>query len=501
MISSSTTADVQLDFNDKTLFGNDAAEDEKADILASYFVTQPSFDDFLNTSELIQVVHAKKGMGKSALLSKFAYELRNSPRKPLVIQLVPSSLTALLEPPSTTKSAILENYWKQVICRAINFEIAKTIGFAWKDDQITLVENAEIANFRGRNIFGSLIGRLLGKTNLLGSIEISPKTVGISNNEQLLKRIKEEESDPREVWFLLDDIDSKFQNSPEQQAYVSSFFSACRALVNEISGLSIRATVRTDVWTNLREAEDLDKFEQYLTPIYWTTNQQKDILVKRIYSFVMRKYPNSYVAKNWTEDRHSDDYINLAFNRRIKWGSSSVPAINVLRILAAGRPRWMAQLCRLAGKKAHDSHKQRIGLFEINEVMVDFGRRRLSDLYKEHNHQFSDLQKLIESFSGGQRRYSTDELVQKILKGYVTIVGASKIPTIDGAPYQDTWQIAHFLYKCGFIAGHNTSDKSLEMPEFITYEMRPDLLSVATNLDDGLVWEIQPSYRKALRIK
>jgi hypothetical protein len=31
--------------------------------------------------------------------------------------------------------------------------------------------------------------------------------------------------------------------------------------------------------------------------------------------------------------------------------------------------------------------------------------------------------------------------------------------------------------------------------------MRPDLLQVDTNLDDGMDWEIQASYRKALRIR
>ncbi|MDF1653335.1 hypothetical protein, partial [Pseudomonas aeruginosa] len=219
-----------------------------------------------------------------------------------------------------------------------------------------------------------------------------------------------------------------------------------------------------DVWTSLRTAEDLDKFEQYVCDIVWTKKQQKDILVKRIYAYVMRKHRTSYVAKNWNISDHDEDYIQLAFKRRLKWGNSGVPAVHVLQILSAGRPRWMAQLCRLAGNKAVENRSTRIGVQEINEVMIVFGTRRLSDLYKEHNHQFSDLRKLIEAF-------------------------------------RDAWQVAHFLFKCGFIVGHNQSQTSIDVPEFISYELRPDLLQAATNLDDGLNWEIQPSYRRALRIQ
>lgn len=491
------TADIQLKLNDKSLFGNDAGEDENIEVLASYFVNQESFDDFLDDSVRLQVARGRKGMGKSALLSKFAYDLSKSDTKPLVVHVVPSNLAGLQTPPQTQNHGVLENYWKQVICQAINYEMAKAIGFAWKDDQITLVEGAEIAGFKGKNIIGALASRLLSKVNLFGSVELKFGQSGISNNEQLLKRIQEEHDDAREVWFLLDDIDSKFQNTPEQKAYISSFFSACRNLLREIDGISIRATVRTDVWTSLRDAEDLDKFEQYVCDIGWNAAQQKDILVKRIYSYVMRRHGSSYVAKNWTMANHADDIIELAFTRRMTWGSSGVPPAHVLTILAAGRPRWMAQLCKLAGSSAARKKKDRIGIGEINEAMDKYGVNRLSDLYKEHNHQFADLQKLIESFSAGQRRYTTDDLMKKIMNGFIKNRGANSIAEVDGEPFRDSWQIAHFLFKCGFIVGH----KSVGSPEFVTYAMRPDLLQVGTNLDDGMIWEIHPSYRTVLKIK
>ncbi|MEE9100380.1 hypothetical protein VXJ36_09200 [Pseudomonas nitroreducens] len=496
-----STSDVSLKLNDRTLFGNDAGEDENIEVLASYFVNQAAFNDFLDIETPLSVARARKGMGKSALLSKFAHDLEQLESKPLVVQVVPSSLSALIKPPESGVPSEFENYWKQVICQSINMEIAKTIGFAWKDDQISLVENAELNQFKGRNIIGALASRLLGKISIGNVAEIQQSKPSIANYEQLLKRIQEEENSNRSVWFLLDDIDTKFTDTPQQQAYVSSFFSACRSLIRDIEGLSIRATVRTDVWTSLRAAEDLDKFEQYVCDIVWTKKQQRDILIKRIYAYIMRKHKTSYVAKNWDIDTHGEDYIQLAFKRRLKWGNSGVPAVHVLQILSAGRPRWMAQLCRLAGNKAVDNGSTRIGVHEINEVMIVFGTRRLSDLYKEHSHQFADLQKLIEAFSNGARRYTTDELFKKIINSYIKLKSAKTIPDVDGSPFRDAWQIAHFLFKCGFIVGHNQAETSLDVPEFISYELRPDLLQTAVNLDDGLNWEIQPSYRRALRIQ
>jgi hypothetical protein len=501
MTDQKLVADVTLKLDDKSLFGNDAGEDEDEDVLASYFVNQAAFKDFLDPATRLQVVRARKGMGKSALLAMLMHDLKRAQNKPLIVHVVPATLTGMLEPPSAASSSALENYWKQVVCRAINFEIAKNIGFAWRDDQITLVESAEMSGFRGRNIVGALISRLLGKVNLMGAIEVAYSPSGIKNAAQLLKRIQGEAAGTRDVWFMLDDIDTKFQNTPEQQAYVSSFFSACRMLVKDIQGIYIRATVRTDVWTSLRSAEDLDKFEQYVCDIRWTTAQQKAILVKRIYAYVIRNNGRSRVAKNWSIDNQADNFIEIAFDSRIKWGEIKVPPIQVLRVFSGSRPRWMAQLCRLAGVKAVYNRKSRIGSEEINEVMVDFGARRLSDIYKEHSHQFVDLQKVVEVFSSGKRRYTTTELARRLTDSYIKNKSANSIPDIDGVPYRDSWQIAHFLFKCGFLVGHNQREISIDAPEFVSYDQRPDLLQVSTNLDDHMMWEIQAPYRRALQIR
>jgi hypothetical protein len=492
----------RLKLDDPTLFGNDAGEDEDESVLVSYFVNQRSFENFLNPEVRLQVAKGRKGIGKSALLVKFAHDLRKMHPMPIVLHLVPSSLAALKEPPQTENPVLIENYWKQVICGAINMELANDIGFAWGDNEIALVESAEIAGFKGRNIISALSTRMLGKVNVAGAIEIKPTPSGTPNHEQLLKRVRRRvTADTRTVWFLLDDIDTKYRNTPQEQAYVASFFSAVRNLVREIGGLGVRATVRTDVWSSLRTVEDLDKFDQYVTDISWVAKQQHDILANRILAYYTRNHPQSHVARSWKVETGGDALIGLAFLDRMRWGDSWVPATQVLRSLSGGRPRWMAQLCRLSGVNAVQNRYEKIGIQEINQSMREFGKRRLSDLYKEHGHQFDDLKRLIESFSNGPKEYTTDDLMKRIASHYLRLVSAQSIPEIDGAPYRDSWQIAHFLYKCGFISGNNLKRGNVAIPDYVNYDLRPDLLEVGTNLDDGMTWEIQPAYRQILRTK
>jgi hypothetical protein len=492
---------MRIDLSDPSLFGNDAGEDEDEPVLVSYFVDQPAFADFLNPARGLWIANGRKGTGKSALLVRFAHALRAAPggTTPIVLHVVPSKLVALREPPATENPIVLENYWKQVICGAINMELARDIGFAWTDNQMALVESAEVAGFSGRNLVGSLLARLAAKISLGGVVELAPAPRQAVNPERLLQRLANQDGLPRPVWFLLDDIDAKYQNSAAQQAFITSFFSAARYLVNETTGVGIRATVRSDVWASLTVAEDMDKVEQYRTEIVWPASRLKTMLAARILAYARRNDSGSEVARTWNERDHADALIELAFVGRMRWGQATAPAEHVVRVLAGGRPRWIAQLCRMAGANAARDGRDRIGIHHVTQAMGEFGRRRLADLYKEHHYQFADLRRLVESFATGPRRYATDELLRRIDEQYVRRTGAANVPPVDGVPFRDSLQLARFLFKCGFINGNNADRATLAVPEFVAYEARPDLLEADTNLDDGMGWEIQPAYRNILQ--
>jgi len=483
-----------LPFKDEALFGNDAGEDEDPHVLSSYFVTRESFDPFFDRDRRVSVARSRKGMGKSALLAKLAYDLEQRTSEDIVIPTTGSDLLGLAQFSSSDHQQ-LQLRWKQVLCARINLELGKRIGFAFSDTSLALVEAAELTGFKGKNLVGSLLSRLSAK-----GIPIEVKTPAAQDSVSLLKRASEKLGEAR-VWLLVDDIDATFIDTAEIAARTAAFFSACRSVLRDVHGLNLRASVRTDVWSVLRTHEDLDKFEQYIIDIQWPASELEQILAKRIHAYVQRNYPTSLPAQQWSPEHDRDALIKLVFANRMRWGTASVPPFQPISIYAAGRPRWMTQLCRMAGTEASRLRSRRIGLSEINEVMRNFGRYRLSDIYKEHAHQFADLQRVVEVFAGGARRYTTDALLQKVAKEYVMRVGVAKIPPIDGYPYESPYQLAHLLFKVGFLLGRIGDPEVSSTASFVRFDERPELLTNFLNPDDTMLWEIHPSYRTVLRIR
>lgn len=478
-----------VDLEDGTLFGNDAGEDELPELLASYFVDQPSFVQFFRTSTPFQIARSRKGMGKSAMLSKLAYDLKHVGQdNPIVIQTTGADLLGLAHPERYDYLS-LQNYWKMVLCSRVNIELGKDVGFAFSDTAMALVQNAEISGFKERNIVGSLLSRIKSS-----KIPIEVILPSIGNHEELLRRALVERSD-KKVWLLIDDIDATFVNNEQQRAVVSTFFSACRVLVREVKDLHIRASVRTDVWTTFFQNEDLDKCEQYVTDIAWPGTELKAILSKKIYSYLVRTYPNFAASAVDDFREEADRYIEWVFERRIRWGQAHVPPFIAIRVLSAGRPRWMAQLCRLSGQATVQAKQQMIGGQQINSTMKRYVRLRLNDLYKEHSHQFADLQKLIETFSGRGVKFTSAAVTRELQNRYVVPVGVNNIPLIDGYAFKYAVQLAHFLFKIGFLSARREQGGDAGGADFVPYEERPELLTDFRNLDDGMTWEIYPSYR------
>ncbi len=195
--------------------------------------------------------------------------------------------------------------------------------------------------------------------------------------------------------------------------------------------------------------------------------------------------------------RKGIEIYNLVFQTPFPWGRKKLTPDKPIHILSAGRPRWAAQLCKLAGKHAASIGKTHIRITDISKFMDIYGKSRLGDLYKEHSHQCNSLVNLIESFSGCNRRYTTQNLLKHITDKIIRRYG---LPKIDGVEQgRDSLYIAHFLFIAGFIHGRDDSGNA-EL-SFVNYDERPHLLLSTANLDDKLVWEIHPSYRTVLKIK
>lgn len=380
-----------------------------------------------------------------------------------------------------------------MICKRLCVEIGKRINVALTDNAISMVEAAEIEGFKGSNLVSALTDRiggvLQGLLGAAGDAEESTAPIlkkGVANPIQAVQRFQEDRD--RTVWLLVDDIDAKYVDDEQNQQRVGAFFSAIRSLAFSVKGLRIRASVRTDVWRNLRRMEDQDKIRQYVIDIAWKDPALRSIFSKRILSYLQRE--NFVPASKWETTIHYDQIVEQVFVGRFLWDSKHLEPFIPIKILAGSRPRWMGQLCKLAGAQAGQS---RIALQHVNAAMKEFGQEKISDILKEHSHQFVDLAKVIDVFRSGKREYNRYQLVSLIKSNYSDKVGS--IPAVNGYPYKEADQIAEFLYQIDFVTARRAAKS-----DFTPYQDDPDLFASGENQQNTIMWTINASYRNYLRI-
>jgi hypothetical protein len=470
-------------------FGNEAGDDVDLEELTSYFVEQNSFDKYTNKKNKFLVATAKKGVGKSALIQWNYYRIKKDYPQDIIIKCRGAELTRdsfrLTSNIESPNEYIRD--WMIRICALINREIAKTIGFALNDDSITLVESAELNGYKSRNIVGCLIDRfdkLLGKG--------TPQKESIKDEIEILKR-----NENRDVWILIDDLDATFQNTKNECLSMSTFFSACRYLIQDIVGIRFRVSMRSDVWPIIRRYdESLDKMEQYVKEIRWGLDDFRRLLFMRVKSqceAMNIAFPSRYPQER--DDEYEERCIALIFSPKMPWGKKEVYTYSVIYTLSYHRPRWAIQLCKLAQKNAIKSKLTQIQRSDIDAVWGDYGKKRIADLVSEHKHQCREVEELINSFRGADRLLIREELL-----GWVNghIINHLNV-YIEGKEIKSSLEIAHFLYRIGFIVAR--SDNENGEYEHYHFQEMPDFLSSRTNQDFNVKWEIHPCYRQALDIK
>jgi hypothetical protein len=327
-------------------FGNEAADDVDPAELKKYFIVQRLFEKFLNKNNKILVATGKKGIGKSALLQWTGFMVSKADSDALIIKvrgadLVRSkfNLTSKLESPND-----YIRDWMVRICGVVNRELAVRLKIALTDDKISLVECAEIEGYKSRNLVGCLIDRF---KNVLG--DFSPEKMQIKDEVQLLKRANE-----KKLWILIDDLDATFQMNKQASLELSTFFSACRYLVQDLKDINFRVTMRTDVWSVIRRFdESLDKMEQYVHNILWYLADFRKILSRRIqFQFEENKLAKPKPDKFINDEEKDEYYINQVFVPKMKWGEKETYTYKVMYTLSYERPRWAIQLCKLSQDRA-----------------------------------------------------------------------------------------------------------------------------------------------------
>lgn len=481
-----------IPLNDVELFGKDDAETEDPERLDSYFVDKDVFKSFRNPHVRLSVARCRKGIGKSALLSRTAYAVRNRYPDDLVIQLRGSDLVAQ-RPAPDLRPDILVYDWQQRVCTAILHRIGADMRLALTDDAMSIVESSELAGFKQRNLLRAIADRIGLKIHLPSGASIAPTRVPAGDASQVLARYRAGQE--RNVWVFVDDIDATYIDSPAERLRLSTFLSAMRTLAHEVSGLIVRCAIRSDVWTLIQADEALDKVEQYAFDISWDEDEILAILAKRIHTYLRYHADRNESCVPANDIAQQRMYMERVFESNYTWGRFKRPPYVVIDTLSHGRPRWAIQLCRAAGHTAAKGGHELISLQDITDNLKEYGEKRVADLKREHQHQCPQIGELVSAFMKQQAKYETDELLKTIRNR----ICEHLTPVIEGRGTKEPMDVAHFLFRIGFLTARDELDE--EDYRHYTYEELPQLLHNRVNPDYGYCWEIHPCFRQFLQLR
>jgi hypothetical protein len=487
-------SDPRVNLSDPFLFGNDAAEDEQEDVFNSYVVDREESSNFIDPQKRICIVRAYKGDGKSALLRLSHTKLLQAESEPLTIKCPASDLLPTVE---SNELSLWVRGWKGAVFGRLASAIGSRIGFAWRDDDMSLVEQAEKEGFRQRNVVSAILERVRGSASA-GDVKIEFENLkpGTAHPANVVRRWAEGREP---LWLIVDDVDYNFQNNGVHRARVAGFFVACRELVNAVPELRIRAAVRPNVWTTIKmEYEPLSHVEQYICDLAWSEQAIRTMLARRIEAHYTRAGEWNEKARglphtDWQRDRR---LIKEVFEDPMEWGGGVRPPHVLLYTLSKHRPRWVIELCKSAAKRAVERGRNWIARDDIFYRLDEFGRRRIEDTVAEFRSQCPEVAELISAFNREPEQFTTARLLTVIERKILSHLA----PRISGLVGEArALDVAHFLFQIGFIFPRE------DFPDLtyrhIPYAERPHLLRSRTAVDDGMVWEIHPVFRQALEMR
>jgi len=485
----------ELQSVDESIFGNEAGEEEDRDILNDYFVRLEGFDRFWDFNTKLAIVKARKGLGKSTLLSKLVYDKEEMEQDSIVIKIMGPEIMSVIEDDKEYSPDYLINKWQTSMCERIIYEIGKRIGFALQDSTMSVVEASELAGYKDKNIIGSLLSRIKIKL----PIALKEKELSHPNPTELLKRF--EMVKYYKAWIVIDDIDATFINNQYNSLKISTFLSSCRKMVSDFEGISIRVSIRSDVWSVINRLDEaLDKCEQYISELKWNQEDFAKMLASKIYYYFKRKklfglYGHIHLGTDPL--KYAPLIISELFVPKLNWFDVKYKPTELIYLLTDGRPRWAINLCKRALREAKSLSKRIITADDINTVLNAYGKARLEDLYKEYGQQCPDIRKIIKLFYGKNAYYRVEDLLYMLDKNYVKTHPEIQF---DGLlEKNDCLKVATYLFRIGFLYANRLGRYNLK--NIIRYDDNIGLLHDRFNLDWTMFWLVNPIFQKGLNLK
>lgn len=485
--------DPQIDLSDDGLFGNEVAEDATEQEFRSYYYERRETGKFSGLSDRLLIVKAYKGEGKSALLRRSTFKIKEF-KSNLVIERKGHQISPNIQSDDYGEWV---REWKRIILNNFAYEIGSQIGFAWTDDSISLVEESEKHGFKEKGLLISILNRF-GIKYSAGGFKLSLETPGISDIKQTEKILQRWNDKKILLWLLVDDIDKNFENTPKNKIKIASFFDAIRDLHALFQNLYVRATIRPNVWTIIsREYESLSHIRQYLMDLCWTPTEIEHMIYWRIRGYIQRKGLWGRVSADLkgTDEEKMRRIIGLVFQDPMRWGDAHKPPSQIISTLSKKRPRWAIELVKAGSLSALQNSHKKIVIEDILLFLDLFGRNRIHDIVAEFISQCPAIEDLIVLFRQANEEFDTDGIL-KFLNLKIQKIENFTISGVIGKP--TSRDVANFLFEIGFINGKKYQDSGYE---HFSYADRPYFFKSLTTEEGDLWWEIHPCYRQALEIR
>jgi len=477
-----------FDLRSADLFGNEAAEDEDERIFISHLLVRDDLQDFYSPSNPIRIIMAYKGEGKSSLLRSLATDLSRQERA-IVVRTTGAAVFPEVTGYDPAKWA---RAWKKELYKLIAVSVGTAIGHAWKDDAISLLEEAEKEGFRQRNVVSAIVDRIVPKLSA-GGVELSRSRLG-GNFEQILKRYRSGEVE--QIWLVVDDIDRNFRDTKTDKARIVGFFDAIRDMRNAVPQLRVRTSIRPNVLASVRlDFESISHVRQYVMKMSWSESQVRQMLARRIEGYLTRTAKIAGLTIPPSGEKRDLFYISMLFESPVRWGEKNRSIHIPLYTLSAHRPRWLVELCKVSSLRAADRRSAKISLDDVRDEMEEFGANRRADLVAEFRPQCPQLEDMFDAFRGKKDLFSTTELYE-LIENQILSKFSPNIAGLSGRARAA--DVASFLFEVGLFFGRREKEKGGY--EHVSYSQRPNMFKSALGPDQGLQWEIHPVFRAVLDI-
>lgn len=452
--------------NIESMFGKEAAEDEKFDLLQSYYLKSKTHSQIVSDSKL-RILVGHKGIGKSAIFTVARKEEEKN-----------NKISILIKP-------------DDIYQLAKNQEFDEMIR-SWKCGLIDIIQEKIIEQFfPEQKTFPKVATHIVSWVEKL-----------IESHTGVKPNISSHFSNDKQIYIYIDDLDRGWKSGKEDIARISALLNAVRDLANNDEGLRFRISLRTDVFYLVRTSdESTDKIGNDVIWHKWENHDILLMLVKRIKAFennddleddTLKKLPQDELAK------HLNKYFEPKFLGSGKWYETDIHKI--LMSLVRKRPRDMIKLCTLAARDAYENDQTIISTQNWKNIFDQYSQDRLQDTVNEYRSELPNIEKLLLAMKpnkSSRRRgdekaflFSSSELRKKlkdIAQNRDFVFSNGKIATAD--------DLMFFLYKINFITARKT-DESGKIHRHYFEEKR--YIIPNGNIDFGFEYEIHPAYRWAL---